>query len=103
MAGPRDGGESRGKEARYRRAALHQPLRRRIARRLAEGEEACADELASELGAPRGRVAYHLSVLLSRRVLQVVPRRNPAPPRYRWGPDAQWARDVLAEEERKEP
>jgi helix-turn-helix protein len=100
MAGPRDGGESRNEESHYRRAALCHPLRRRIARRLAGGEEASAHELASELGAPRGRVAYHLGVLVKRRVLKVVPRCNPTPPRYRWGPDAQWARDMLAEDEK---
>lgn len=101
MAGPRDGGESRDEESHYRRAALFQPLRKRIARHLAEGEEASAAELAAALGAPRGRVAYHLMVLLSRRIVRVVPRRNPAPPRYRWEPEAEWARELLAEETRE--
>jgi DNA-binding transcriptional ArsR family regulator len=98
MAGPSDGRESRDTQSRYRRAALEQPLRRRIARRLAEGGEASAVELAAALEAPLGRVAYHLRVLRRRRVLRVVPRRNPTPPRYRWGPDAQWARAMLADE-----
>lgn len=103
MAGPRDGGESRDKEDRLRRAALYQPLRRRVARRLlAEGEEASAGELAAALEAKRGRVAYHLRVLAKRGVLRVVPKRNPAPPRYRWGPDAQWAREMLADDEGKD-
>ncbi|HET9163615.1 MAG TPA: helix-turn-helix domain-containing protein [Solirubrobacterales bacterium] len=79
---------------------LCHPLRRRIARRLAGGEEASALELAAALGASRGRVAYHLGVLVKHRVLQVVPRCNPTPPRYRWGPEAQWARDILAEDEK---
>ena len=100
MAGPRDRGESRNEKSHYRRAALCHPLRRRIAQRLAGGEEASVHELATALGAPRGRVAYHLSVLLKRGVLQVAPRCNPTSPRYRWGPDAQWARDLLAEDEK---
>ena len=85
MAGPRDGGESRNKESHYRRAALFHPLRRRIARRIAGGEEAGAQGLAAELGTPRGRVAYHLGVLVRRGALRVAPRCNPTPPRYRWG------------------
>jgi DNA-binding transcriptional ArsR family regulator len=100
MGRPRDGGESRDKQPEQRRrAALCQPLRMRIARRLEEGEEASAEELAAELGAPRGRVAYHLRVLAKCGALQVVPRCNPASPRYRWRDEAQWARLLLEEEE----
>ena len=57
------GGESRDREERHRRAALGQPLRRRIAKRLDEGSGASAGELAAELGVSVGRVAYHLRVL----------------------------------------
>lgn len=103
MAGPpRDGGESRGKESHYRRAALRHPLRLRIARCLAGGEEASRDELAVELGAAPGRVAYHLRLLRRQRVLQAVPKRNPTPPRYRWGSDAGWALEMLAGEGKKD-
>jgi DNA-binding transcriptional ArsR family regulator len=100
MGRPRDGGESRDKQSHYRRAALFHPLRRRIARRMADGGEASAIKLAAELRAPRGRVAYHLRVLVKRQVLQAVPTCNPAPPRYRWDAQAQWARDLLAEDEK---
>jgi DNA-binding transcriptional ArsR family regulator len=103
MAGPpRDGGERRDKESHYRRAALEHPLRLRIARRLAGGEEASRGELAVELEAAPSRVAYHLRLLRRRRVLQVAPRRNPAPPRYRWGPDAEWALEMLAGKDEKD-
>jgi len=97
MGKPNDGGESRDKQGHRRRAALCQPLRMRVARRLEAGGEASAEELAAELGAPRGRVAYHLRVLVRCEALRVVPRCNPAPPRFRWNPDAGWARDLLAE------
>ena len=63
---------------------------------MAEGEEASAEELAAKLGAPRGRVAYQLEVLRRSGALRLVPRRNPAPPRYRWVQNAQWARELLA-------
>jgi DNA-binding transcriptional ArsR family regulator len=103
MAGPpRDDGESRDEESHYRRAALQHPLRLRIARCLAGGGEASGDELAVELGAAPARVAYHLRLLRRQRVLQVVPRRNPTPPRYRWGPDAEWALEMLAGKDEKD-
>lgn len=101
VAGSSDRGESRDKESRHRRAALLQPLRRRIARRLCDGEEASAGELATELGETLGGVAYHLCVLRRQGVLRAVPRRGPAPPRYRWHPDAVWADELLAEEDEK--
>jgi DNA-binding transcriptional ArsR family regulator len=100
MGEPRDGGESRDKQSHERRAALSHPLRRRIARRIADGREASLLELAAELREPRGRVAYHLAVLVKHRALQVAPRQDSAPPRYRWGAEAQWARELLAEDEK---
>lgn len=102
MGKPKDDGESRDKQGRRRRAALCQPLRTRIAAHLEAGREASAEELAAELEAPRGRVAYHLRVLVRCGALQVAPRRNPAPPRFRWNPDAKWASDLLAEERGEE-
>ena len=99
MAG--SGGRERDRGSHYRRAAMLQPLRRRIVRSLAPGREASAAELAAELEQPLGRIAYHLRVLTRRRVLTVVPKRRPAPPLYRWSADAQWAREMLAEEDER--
>jgi DNA-binding transcriptional ArsR family regulator len=73
---------------------LH-PLRQRIARQIASGEELGVAELAAELGEARGRISYHLRILVRRGVLKVVPKRRPTPPLYRWHSDAQWAREML--------
>jgi hypothetical protein len=78
---------------------MFHPLRQRIARLLADGEEAAAGSLSAELEQPLGRIAHHLRILVRRRVLRVVPRRRPAPPLYRWSDDAQWAREMLVEED----
>lgn len=69
---------------------------------MADGEEASGAELAAELEATPGSVAYHLRVLCRWRVLRMAPSCNPAPPRYRWGPDAEWAREMLAREDEKD-
>jgi DNA-binding transcriptional ArsR family regulator len=100
MAGSEDGGRSRDREDRYRRAALRHPLRQRIARLMAGRAEASAAELAGEVDEPLGRVGYHLRVLNRRGVLRAVPKVNPNPPRYRWSSQAQWARRALGEQER---
>jgi hypothetical protein len=97
MAGPSREHES---ESHYRRAAMFHPLRQRIGRLLSGGvPEVGAGELSAELEQPVGRIAYHLRVLVRRRVLKVVPRRRPAPPLYRWSEDAGWAREMLVEGE----
>jgi DNA-binding transcriptional ArsR family regulator len=98
MTGPKDGREDRGGQSRYRRAAMRHPVRRRIARRLADGKEESAGELAAALDEALGGIAFHLRVLVRHGVLEVVPKCNPAPPLYRWAPDAQWARDMLVDE-----
>jgi predicted ArsR family transcriptional regulator len=98
MAGFTDGSE-RNRESHYRHAAMFHPLRQRVARLLSADVEAAAAELAAKLEQPPGRIRYHLRVLVRRRVLKVVPRRRPAPPLYRWSDDAQWAREMLVEED----
>lgn len=102
MAGPGDGREEWKAESHYRRAALSQPLRRRIARHLVDTEEADAAEIAAELGARMNSVAYHLEVLRRLGVLRLSRGRTQSPPRYRWRSNAKWARDALAEEEGQE-
>ena len=102
MAGSNDGGESRGEHSHHHRAVIWQRLRWVIAQRMLDGRRAGAEELATELGEPRGWIAYHLRVLARCRVLKAVSQCNPATPRYRWGPDAGWARDIV-QEERKDP
>lgn len=98
MAGSSDGRE-RDKESHYRRAAMSHPLRQRIARLLSDGVEAAAVELSVKLEQPLGKIGYHLRVLVTRRVLTVVPRRRPTPPLYRWSEDARWALEMLTEED----
>jgi len=90
--------ESREGQARQRRGLRSNPLRRRIARRLAEGEEPSAAELAAELEAPTGVVAHHLELLRKKGALRAGSARDGSPLRYRWGPDEHWAREVLADD-----
>ncbi len=98
MAGSSEG--RRGdRESHYRCAAMFHPLRQRIARLLSAGAEAGAGELSAELEQPLGTIGHHLRVLTRRRVLRVVPRRRPAPPLYRWSDDAEWALEMLVEED----
>lgn len=97
MAGSSD--REHARENHYRHAAMFHPLRQRISHLLVDGAEAAAVELAAKLEQPLGRVGYHLRVLVKRRVLKVVPRRRPTPPLYRWSDDAQWAREMLVEED----
>jgi hypothetical protein len=98
MAGSSDGRECEG-ENHYRRAAMFHPLRQRIARLLSSGPDLAAAELSAKLEQPLGGIAHHLRILVRRRVLKVVPRRRPTPPLYRWSDDAQWAREMLVEED----
>lgn len=98
MAGPKDSGRRREREDHYRRAALMHPLRQRILRLMLDRTAAGGDGIAAELEQPLGRIAYHLRVLVRCRALRVVPKRRPAPPLYRWSPQAQWARKMLGGE-----
>jgi DNA-binding transcriptional ArsR family regulator len=87
------------KEERYRCATMLHPLRRRIARLLCGEEELGAAEIAGRLKEPHDRIAYHLRVLFRRRVLEAVPRCRPHPALYRFSPQAEWAREMLVEED----
>jgi DNA-binding transcriptional ArsR family regulator len=98
MAASSDGREREG-ENHYRCATMFHPLRQRIASSLSGDVELVPAELAAKLEQPLGRIGYHLRILLGRRVLKVVPRRRSAPPRYRWSDDAEWAREMLIEED----
>jgi DNA-binding transcriptional ArsR family regulator len=99
MAGSGGGAERRDKKSHYRCAALLHPLRRRILRLMRDDTGAGAGEIAAELGEDLGRISYHLRVLVKREVLKVIARRRPAPARYRWSPEARWAREVLGEDD----
>lgn len=97
MAGSKDGGKRRDKENHYRCAALLHPLRHRILVLMADGREIDRGEIAAELEEAPARIAYHVRVLLRRKALKVVPKCRPTPARYRWSPDAAWARKMLGE------
>jgi DNA-binding transcriptional ArsR family regulator len=96
MAGSRDSGCGEGEDRRRCAAVLH-PLRRGILRLLRDGRELDVEELAGELGQPPAGVAAHVRVLVRCEVLRIEPRTKPNRPRYRWSPDADWARKLLDE------
>ncbi len=101
MAGA-EGDEKRGnREDHYRCAAMFHPLRQRIAKRLLGGRELGLAELSANLDEPPGRLPHHLRVLVRHGVLQVVSRRRPAPPLYRWSNEAQWAHEMLVDEDER--
>jgi DNA-binding transcriptional ArsR family regulator len=97
MAKPGDGRRRRSRIEHLRLAALSHPQRQAILRLLLDDREADSGEIAAELEDDRGRIAYHLRVLVRCDALRVVARRRPAPPLYRWSPDANWARKMLGE------
>jgi DNA-binding transcriptional ArsR family regulator len=78
---------------------MFHPRRQRIARLLSDGAEVGAAELSATLEQPLGTIGRHLRVLRRRGVLKAVPRRRPTPPLYRWADNAEWAREMLVEEE----
>jgi DNA-binding transcriptional ArsR family regulator len=96
MAGTRDSGCGEGEDRRRCATVLH-PLRRGILRLLRDGRELDVDEIAAELDQSPARVAAHVRVLVRRGVLKIEPRTKPNRPRYRWSPDADWARKLLDE------
>lgn len=96
MAGSRDSGCGEGEDRRRCGAVLH-PLRRGILRLLRDGGELGIDELAAELDEPAARVAVHVRVLVRHGALKIEPRTKPNRHRYRWSPDADWARKLLDE------
>jgi len=96
MAEGRNSGCGEGEDRRRGGAVLH-PLRRGILRLLRDGQELGVDEIAAELDQPPARVAAHVRVLVRRGVLKAVPRTKPNQARYRWSPEADWARKLLDE------
>jgi len=78
--------------------ALRHPLRRRILRRMADGEETSPRQLAADLRVKLSSVSYHMRVL--RNLSAVTPTRT-APVRgsvqhfYRNAVTAPWARQIL--------
>jgi DNA-binding transcriptional ArsR family regulator len=96
MAGSRDSGCGEGEDRRRCGAVLH-PLRRGILRLLSNGRELGVEEIAAELEQPPARIAAHVRVLVGRGALKIEPRAKPNRPRYRWSPDADWARKLLDE------
>lgn len=97
MAGSEGGERRRDKKSHYRRAALLQPLRRRILRLMVDDREAGAGEISTELGETPSKVSYHLRVLVRRDALKAVAKGPAAPAHFRWSPQGQWARKMLDE------
>lgn len=101
MAGTGGGNSRWDIEQHYRQAAISHPLRRAILRLLAGGRQADEAEIAAELGERRGRIAYHLRVLIRRDALKATARgRSPA--RYRRAPHAHWVRKLLDKDDEGE-
>jgi DNA-binding transcriptional ArsR family regulator len=96
MAGSRDSGCGEGEDRRRCATVLH-PLRRAILRLLGDDRELDVEEIAAELEQPQARVAAHVRVLVRHEALKIEPRTKPNRPRYRWSPDADWARKLLDE------
>jgi predicted ArsR family transcriptional regulator len=101
MAGTGGGDSRRDMERHYREAAISHPLRQAILRLLSGGRQADEAEIAAELGERRGRIAYHLRVLVRRDALKATARgRSPA--RYRRAPQAHWVRKLLDKDDEGE-
>jgi len=96
MAGSRDSGCGEGEDRRRCAAVLH-PLRRGVLRLLRDDRALDMDEIAAELDRPPARVAVHVRVLVRCGALKIEPRTKPNRPRYRWAPEADWARKLLDE------
>lgn len=83
--------------------ALRHPLRRRILRRLADGETASPRELSADLRQPLGNVSYHVRVLAGCGAVKLVkarPARGSVEHFYRSAVSAPWALQVLGSGER---
>jgi predicted transcriptional regulator len=96
MAGISDSGCGEG-EDRHRCGAVLHPLRRGILRLMRDGSELSVEEIAAELDEPPARVDAHVHVLVRCGALKIEPRTKPNRPRYRWSPEAGWARKLLDE------
>jgi DNA-binding transcriptional ArsR family regulator len=82
--------------------ALRHPLRRRILRRLADGETASPRELSADLRQPLGNVSYHVRVLAECGAVALVkarPVRGSVEHFYRSTVKAPWALQVLRQGE----
>lgn len=101
MAESRDSGYGKGEDRRRCGAVLH-PLRRGILRLLRDGGELGLEEIAAGLDQPPARVAAHVRILVRCGALKVEPRIKPNRPRYRWSPDADWARKLLDEFDKRD-
>jgi DNA-binding transcriptional ArsR family regulator len=78
--------------------ALRHPLRRRILRRLADGENASPRELSAALDQSLSNVSYHVRVLVDCAAVTLVnarPARGSVEHFYRSTVDAPWALQVL--------
>jgi len=83
--------------------ALRHPLRRRILRRLADGETASPRQLSADLRQPLSKVSYHVRVLADSGAVKLVkarPARGSVEHFYRRTVEAPWARQVLGQGER---
>ena len=82
--------------------ALRHPLRRRILRRLADGETASPRELSADLRQPLSKVSYHVRVLVESDAVVLVkarPVRGSVEHFYRSTVEAPWALQVLGQGE----
>ena len=77
---------------------LH-PLRQRIAGLLCGGEDLGVAEIATGWTSPTAGSPTTYACCSGARVLKAVPRCRPTPAHYRFSPQAQWAREMLVEED----
>jgi DNA-binding transcriptional ArsR family regulator len=105
MAGS-ERGKGRGNKNDGLIAALRHPLRRKILRRMSDGERTSPSELARELDAPLASVAYHVQILVGCDALRPDGERQvrgAAQHFYRWSVESEWARSMLEEDEEQAP
>lgn len=79
-------------------AALGNPLRRRILRRMRDEEMISPRQLSAEFGLPLTNVAYHVRVLAkcgAVTLVKVKPVRGAVAHFYRSTLDAPWARQII--------
>jgi DNA-binding transcriptional ArsR family regulator len=79
-------------------AALRHPLRRRILRRMADGEAISPRELSVDLRQPLSNVSYHVRVLAERgavTLVRITPTHGSVQHFYRTALKAPWAWQIL--------
>lgn len=92
------GRESNSKPENALLAALGNPLRRRILRRMRDEEMISPRQLANELGLPLSNLAYHVRVLAkcgAITLVQVKPVRGAVKHFYRSTLEPPWARQII--------